>query len=387
MACDALVGAVDQKQQRAGGGEQVLVELRSLRDGAEAGLSRLSAEVTVLKTTTEQSSASLLENLSAHMGESFKALVAMPFDQLNETVRRFSEIVEQTNARQAELAGHMRDAGIRLVEAESALTKGLALAKECIEEFSVVALQMRETANTVVAILDRANTSETQLLRILAEVNESTNRYQLASSAMGEAVVAVERAAASLDANAGRFERSSGNLEQAVVVLRDASQKTVEESVVAVRRELEISLRTLADGIAASGDKTIAAYEQSSGRLIEAVDERMSDLTERLSAELTTLANRLPAEVESLNQAMALIRSQIQKATHSMDGAVNQLAARTPEILKAQLEQYDRALAKAMDHFSGTLEQWDGKVSSIAMLTGELRQMVTTRRSEDVQVA
>jgi hypothetical protein len=53
---------------------------------------------------------------------------------------------------------------------------------------------------------------------------------------------------------------------------------------------------------------------------------------------------------------------------------VNQLAHRTPEALATQLDAYDKALAKATDHFAGTLEQWDAKLDSIQALSGELRQ-------------
>jgi paraquat-inducible protein B len=174
--------------------------------------------------------------------------------------------------------------------------------------------------------------------------------------------------------NSSRFEVASANLERAVATLETATDETVHQSIIAVRNELQGAIALLVDGIQAAGEKSISAYESSSERVAKAVDGRMSDLTDRLSAELATLANRLPAEVESLNQAMIQIRTQIQRATRAMDDSVSQLAHRTPEAMREQLNAYDRALAKAMDHFSGTLDQWSEKVTAIEQFASDLRQ-------------
>jgi hypothetical protein len=72
---------------------------------------------------------------------------------------------------------------------------------------------------------------------------------------------------------------------------------------------------------------------------------------------------------------MIQIRIQIQKATRSMDESVSQLAHRTPEALAAQLDQFDKALSTAMDHFSGTLHAWDGKLGALESLAAEMRRI------------
>jgi ABC-type transporter Mla subunit MlaD len=83
----------------------------------------------------------------------------------------------------------------------------------------------------------------------------------------------------------------------------------------------------------------------------------------------------LPAEVEQLNGAMAATRREIQTAIRSLEASVKALATESPDILNKHLDLYDGALAKATDHFGGTLKAWDDKITDIGQLVGEMRRL------------
>jgi MotA/TolQ/ExbB proton channel family len=381
-ACDAVRRAARSRLVAVGPGEQMLSLLANIaghseraHDSSAAGFAMLAERLINLQSSTERASQQLLDNLSAKLGDSLQAMVSMPFDRLNDSVVRFDEIVKQTADRQEEIKTRLDAAALALSNAEGKLTAGIALAKECVEEFALATLQLREGATAAEGLVDRTQLAAAAIGKSAEEVQRAASRYDEVATSLASANEALNAATTAMTATAATFGSSTANLESAVSTLKAASDETVGQSVVAVRKELETAIHSLVSGLEGSTSQTIKAYEESSQRVVSAVDERMSDLTDRLSAELTTLAARLPAEVESLNQSMIQIRVQIQKATRSMEESVSQLAHRTPEALTMQLDAFDKALGKAMDHFSGTLHQWDGKLGALELLAVELKNL------------
>lgn len=378
VACDRLSAAAESKRDVVGIGEQLLGRLRAVcvaQDETNARLGSMDATLVELRDVTKQSGEQLLENLSTTVRDSFKAIVNAPFDQLNESVIRFDDIVRQTSERQEEVRNRLDAAAAQLALAETRLSASLSLAKECVEEFSTALLEMKDGVNAADLVVSKTQSAAADLARIAGEVQQAAARYETLGESLSRAIAAAHAVSDALVTSAGRFDQSSGHLERAVATIQSVTDETVESSVAMVRQELENAIHTLVQGLRQTGLETTAAYQASSELVVRTVDAKMSDLTDRLSAELTTLASRLPTEVESLNQAMLQIRAQIQRATRSMDDAVNQLAHQAPNALSAHLDLFDRALGKAMDHFSGTLEQWDGKISAIESLVEELRKV------------
>jgi hypothetical protein len=382
MACDHLASSVSRETPKVGAGELVRRQLAAIAESQERLAERLDARLAAvhsgiggLRESTETASRQLLENLSDKLGDSFKAMVSMPFDQLNDSVVNFDRVVQQTAARQEEIRSSLQAATVQLTVAQQQMTSTIDAAKQCVEEFAVSAMQLREGATAAGDIVERTRGAAEGLGRVVADVERSAGRYEAAAEGLSLATGTMTSAIASFEGVTQRFESSTRNLEHGIEKIVSASDETVEKSAAAVRRELEESVKLLVTSVGETGQATIDAYEASTNRVVRAVDERMSDLTDRLSAELTTLSSRLPAEVESLNEAMKQIRNQIQQATRSMDNSVKELAQRTPEALRNQLDVYDKALAAAMDHFSGTLLQWDTKLESIGALAKELRRV------------
>jgi hypothetical protein len=95
------------------------------------------------------------------------------------------------------------------------------------------------------------------------------------------------------------------------------------------------------------------------------MDARVSDLTDRLSAELQTLATRLPESAAEITRAAGVLRQRLDAAVRGLEQAVKTLDVSTAQSLAARLEQYDKLVAQAVDHFSGTLLTWDSKLSEL----------------------
>jgi chromosome segregation ATPase len=268
----------------------------------------------------------------------------------------------------------MESAARQMAEAQQGLAGAVVEAQQFVEEFSYAAVQLRVNTEAASDVVVKATEVGNSLAAVSNEIRTTAEQYGAVTRDLTQVLGSVSEMSSSLKATADGFSASTAHLEAAVATLRSASDETVEASVHAVQNELQRTMASVLDGLRDVGTQTIAAYETSSERVSHAVDDKMSDLTDRLSAELTTLASRLPSEVEGLNQSMNQIRIQITKATRSMEDAVQQLAHRTPEALKTQLDAYDGALAKAMDRFSGTLLQWDEKVSVIEAFTTQMQK-------------
>jgi chromosome segregation ATPase len=366
---------------------RVLTALSDLHQTFGAGFEQLRAGITTLQTSTSKSSRELLDSLSVRLGEALQGLVSMPFDRLNSTVESFDRIVKASVERQETLGQQIDSAAKRLSDAEASLANGLSLAKACIEEFTIASLQLRDNAAAAAEVVTAAQKAVSDLAGVSSDVRSAAERYAAVADTLGTVVSGVQTLADALRSSSADFAAATNHLDAAVATIRESSDETVEESVAAVRSELQDALASVATSLRVVGEQTISAYEASSQRVASAVDGKMSDLTDRLSAELTTLASRLPAEVESLNNAMGLIRAQIQKATRSMDAAAQELAHRTPEALHKQFEAYDKALARAMDHFSGTLESWDAKVGVIQEFSVDLRRWAAMQPNVSSSIA
>jgi chromosome segregation ATPase len=366
---------------------RVLIALKDLHQTFGSGFGELNAGLKTLQNSTSQSSRVLLVSLSTRLGEALQGLVSMPFDRLNATVESFDRIVKTSVERQESLSQQLDSAAKRLSEAEESLTSALSLAKACIEEFTVASLQLRDNAAAAAEVVTAAQRAVSDLAGVSSDVRSAAERYAAVADTLGTVVTGVQALADALRASSADFAAATNHLDAAVATIRDSSDETVRQSVTAVRSELHEALAGVAASLRTVGEQTISAYEASSQRVAAAVDGKMSDLTDRLSAELTTLASRLPAEVESLNNAMGLIRTQIQRATRSMDAAAQELAHRTPEALHKQFEEYDKALARAMDHFSGTLESWDAKIGVIQEFSVDLRRWAATQPNVPASIA
>ena len=382
QACERLVAVARALRPNLGFEGRLLRQLEALtavtvesQRSANEKLGIIASNLTSLQGQTRESSQQLLDNLSSSVGDAFKAMVSMPFDRLQDSVLQFDEVVKATSDRHQEIQHHFESAAARLQDAEAKLTAGIQLARECVEEFSVATMQLREGAINAGVIVEKTHDAAEAITRSAAEVHVASERYQGVSAALGLATTGMNSSASAMRETAADLAASTAQLEAALSTIRQASDDTIEHSAAAVRREMDEAVRVLVDGMREMGQQTVSAYETSSSRVVSTVDVKMSDLTERLSAELTTLASRLPEHVEGLNQSMIQIRNQIKSATSSMDNAVKRLADQTPEVLNKTLDTYDRVLGQAMDHFSGTLLQWDARMGVFEALTAEIRRL------------
>src|SRR5690606_17726755 len=248
------------------------------------------------------------------------------------------------------------------------------LATDCVRAFGAVSAQLGDATQHVSTVVGNLAESTAGLVEAAREVRLATERYDTVTRSLASTNQTLFDMNATMREAVQRLESVSARLSDSIEAAKTAMHGIVDESLEAIQTGLGRSVSELVTALDAAGTRTVEAYEETANRVIEVVDEGMSDLTDRLSAELSTLAARLPAEVASLNQAMATIRTHIRRATREMESAANQLATQTQQSLTARLQEYDQALADAMDHFSGTLERWDGRVSDIASAATELRR-------------
>jgi ABC-type transporter Mla subunit MlaD len=176
--------------------------------------------------------------------------------------------------------------------------------------------------------------------------------------------------------NADQFRESSGRLDGAVAALAGASAQAVDDSMEAVREELQAAVQGMISGMTDTSQRTVAAYEDASRKVAEALDEQMTDLADRLRGELATLAAQLPAEMQKLHEASAAIKSSVDRALKSLDAAVGQLSSQSTEVMRAHLVEYERAVASAITHFSGTLTLWETRTAALEHATTGLADVV-----------
>lgn len=377
QACRALLHAVTDQLPHTSHGQRSIEHLK----GVDEGVSRLAQAIEQLAKNTQESSDRLLENLSKNVGASFESIVNKPFEQVNSSVARFNEMVETAARVHEALLARMDATARQLDEGAARLTTLFATTHECVEEFTTATLQMREASAAVEGVVSETHEAARQMRATADAAKGSVTRIaelvvpiEGASAAMTVTADALSTHAGSFERSTERFERASGELESAVTTLRGASDKIVKIGTEAVASQLGSAIAAMSESLEQTGRRTIAAYEESAGRVVEAVADNMTDLTERMSANLATLGGQIGEQADSMGHVMSDIKRQVEFATRTNRESLDQLAKTTPEVIKAQLSEFDRALARAVDHFSGTLEQWDGKLSAIEELAGELRR-------------
>lgn len=368
VASDELAIAVEQ-----------LVQERFSDSGSTALLvaqfDRLQTALNNVAAATTESSAQLLKELSPQLQKSLQSLVSTPFENLNRTVEKFQTAVNDTAAQQKKISVDLALAAKSVSEAQSGLAKSLSGARECVAQFANITSNLSGANQNASAIVEQAKAAAEALDSVCREVREAATRYDSVSDALATTAAALQATDNSLSHHSTEFQNAASALESTVSAIQTTTHNEISESVGVVKGELERTVHELIQGLSGLSNSTISAYENSSNKVVSAVDGKMSDLTDRLAAELTTLGSRLPAQVEDLNRSMAIIRAQIQKASRSMDDAVNQLANQTPELLARQLREYDGALGTAMNHFSGTLAQWDDKITAITGMADSLEKI------------
>jgi ABC-type transporter Mla subunit MlaD len=381
-ACDELLEVVEPRAQKHGAGAMILDRFDRLTGatlGLHARLDQGFAEIRgglgTLGETTAESSRELLQNLAPRIQGAFSTLVNLPFDRLDESVGRFDEIIRAAAETQGKIASDAAGSAERVVRAAAALANTLAAVRETVGSLEGAAAALREQTGAAASLLEHTREAAGGLATVAGEVRGAAGHYDDSAQALAETTAGLESVSRSLQAHTAQFRAASGSLEATVGRIGEIAAAGAQEGAAAVRGELQRTVDGMAAALREVAETTVTAYEQSSHRITSTVNARVTDLTDRLSAELTTLSARLPAEVEALNGAMMQIRASIQRATHSMDRAANDLARQTPERLRVYLNELDEAVAQAVSRFAGTLGQWDDKLGEVEQLTAELRRL------------
>lgn len=437
-ACRELVDTIEDFGDRVTPGGQVLTALASVnsvlgavvgrlddvRDAVGGARSQASQEATalskalgekldVIAAATRNSSSELMNTLAPQLEKSFRTLVDTPFQNLSATVAEYRQTVEQVAERHTRVLAGLDAAIGALGTANSDLVEATEGAATCVREFAsfverVGAESERATAQIIERSTRAGETLEAQT-REAATVLEAQTRQteamlksgQAAADAMGAGAEAfrasTERqgemstmlagAASELRSVAGGLEQISTTfgaaaerLEAAVGQVQNLGVSAAEDTARAAREELQEAVTQMTAALTEFGDRNVKAYEASSGRVVQEVDGRMSDLTDRMSAELNTLTVRLPDVAESMTGAAKMVRTQLERAVRQLNDAVRQLDVSSGQSLKARLEEYDGAVAKAVDHFSGTLLLWDGKVAALTDAVRDIESAIQRQR-------
>jgi hypothetical protein len=376
--CKDLLHAVSDQLPNTSLGQRSVAHLKRV----EEGIAGLTVAIDQLAKKTQESSAILLDNLSQNVGASFEALVNKPFEQVNASIGRFNELIQSAAEVHEQLLLRLESTARRIDEGGARLGKMFEAAHECVDEFGTATLHLRESSKASASIVAQTQSAAEELRVASTAVGNTAGRIVEVAQVMQVANAAMTSTANSLTVNSTAFERSterfekaSGELQGAVSSLRDASNDVVETTTRALTAQLDSAITAMSESLTTTGQRTIAAYELSANRVVEAVAENMTELIERLTANLATLGSQIGEQSDSMSHVIGDIKRQVEFAARNNRESLDQLAKATPEVIKAQLSEFDRALAKAVDHFSGTLEQWDGKLSGVEDLTAALRNL------------
>jgi ABC-type transporter Mla subunit MlaD len=348
--------------------DHIALQLGRLSGSFDAGFARMQA-------TSLDASQRLLDNLAPRLEESFGRIVSMPFDRLGDSIDNFERIVVATAARHEAIIQALHDSSDRLSTVRSLIDESMVALTSSVQSFGAATDSFERNASASSELVDRTRHAASSLQSVTDELKVSSEQYHGLIKALNLSNEAVAGAGASMRESSSLLRDSAAHLSASTDEMKSVLVNSIAESSRGISEGLVTAVQGFTSGLEEIGTKTVAAYEQSSGRVIEAVDESMTDLTDRLSAELNTLAARLPAEVEQLNAAMGATRREIQAAIRSLEVSVKALANESPEILNKHLDVYDGALAKATDHFGGTLKNWDDKLSAIGDLAVGMSQL------------
>lgn len=338
-------------------------------------LTALEQRIEQLATSTAKASGELLRSLSTSVGESVASVVDLPFHQLHERIARLDDLIGRTAVQQAELHSALVTTASQVDSVRQALADGISQAAAIVATFSSTLEALRMTSDGLEAISGA-------LAPAVADFTDGTSRLDAFvvgidafRQPLAEMATSLRTQQQALDTAAERFEGATANLTEAVATIRDVASVTARESAASVQVELQAAIDAMNRELVRLTETNVAAYETATQRVIDVVDSRVTDLTDRMSAELATLSARLPEAVETMHQSTRRMQEQLQVATHRIGDALRELSERTPEALRVQLQQFDQALARAMDHFSGTLHQWDGKVDELGSLARSIESL------------
>jgi len=425
-ACHELTDAVEQRVAYVTPGGQVLTALATLdRSVATLGAkldavvgegrqarsetsvaanalqSTLELKLDALAAATRSSSTDLLNTLAPQLERAFKSLVDTPFENLSRTVEQYRTTVEVVAERHGLVLDGLDAAVSALGAAQTGLAAATADTARCVLQFEAFVERVGAESERSAALLAERGTSAAEMLREQTErAGTIVERGRETAEALGTGAAALKGAAErqaevsnSLVDAVGELRAVTGGLGQISTTFGVAAERleaavgqvqrlgvdAAQDSARVAREELQAAVVQMASALREFGEQNVAAYEASSGRVIEVVDGRMTDLTDRLSAELNTLLVRLPDVAEAMTGAAKTVRAQLDRAVRGLDDAVRQLDAASRQSLKARLEEYDGAVAKAVDHFSGTLLVWDGKVGELSSAVRGVETALTPR--------
>ena len=376
VACRRLVRILEASQGRRTPGDQVLAALGALQSSMTSSTAMLADEARALQGATSRSSNELLDRLVPTLEQSFRSLVDMPFERLDASVAAYSVAVSDAARMQTEVVHSLSAAVALLSETKVELANTLEVVGAHITQFDQALGRWAAQADSATEIVAQTRSAAESLTGTANTIRSVGERHGQLASALGGAVTELRATGGAINNASANFDAASTRLETAAGRIESLSTSAAEDTARVARDELQRAIGEMAGALQRFGIDTAASFEASTGRVIGAVDTRMSDLTDRLSAELTTLSARLPEAMEQLADATREVRMHVKSAVRSLDEAVRQLDAGTRQSLQAQLTEYDKALASAVERFSGTLSMWDGKVSDLASASADMRAAI-----------
>lgn len=426
-ACRELVQIVEQRLPRQTPGDQVLQAFERLTVSmgdrldnvvAELRVSRadtksttdalgaaLAAKLEGLAAATQGLSSELLTTLAPQLERSFKSLVDTPFENLSRTVEQYRKTVDDVAQRHEEVLESLSVASAALGAAQNGLAAATEANTHCVQQFEDFVQRISQESDRVSALITERgeaaaaalNEQSTRAASLIAQSGETAHslrngvevlktaaeRQHETTVALGSTTESLRTVSNHLDSASSAFTGAAARLEAAAAKIQTLGAETAQDTARAAREELQAAVDQMATALRVFGAQNIEAFESSSRTVVESVDERMSDLTDRLSAELNTLTVRLPEVAESMTNAAKTVRIQLEKAVRGLDDAVRQLDVASRQSLKARLEEYDGAVAKAVDHFSGTLLIWDGRVNELSGAVRRLESVVSRKSGKE----
>ena len=373
-----MLGALERNERALR--RQMRVAIRSAaREGqaiqaAQRTLSeQLVGELGQLRAATQGASRELLESLTPRLEQSFRALVDLPFERLGESVERFRAVVDGTADRSRQTLEALDSSVTSLSAAQDGLRDAALAARTSAQAFELGVHALQDGANAAIAVVAESRRAAEALHETTTTLEQAGERQAQLAQSLDGAIVELRGTAGALDGAAARFTAGAERMEAAAGHIQSLGAEAAESSLQAVRSELEKTVAAMAATLREFGDRSVAAYDSSSARIVEALDARVTDLTDRLSAELQTLATRLPESAAEITRAAGVLRQRLDAAVRGLEQALRSLDAGTTQTLAARLAEYDRLVAQAVDRFSGTLLTWDGKVAELGMGARELR--------------
>lgn len=362
--------------------ESMSHSLQALQSTTTENSAALQNTLGGLQSTTIDSSRELLEKLVPALEQTFKSLVDMPFDRLEGAVSAYGKSVQEAAEKQSEVVSSLFVAGSLLADNKKELGNALAATAAHVKEFDRALLTMKDQTAASTSIVAQARTAAESLATTAKTIIMVGEQHGALAGALGGAVIEMRQTSGSLASAAGQFDTAASRLENSAGRIEGLSVEAAESSAHAARAELQLAIADIATALRQFGIESAASFELSSGRVIASVNAGLSEMTDKLAPSLNALSVGLPDAMSRLAGATREAPAEIVRAVRALDDAVRQLDAGTRQSLAAQLAQYDKALAEAVDRFSGTLTMWDGKIADLASVSNELRAAMGARATK-----